>query len=62
MKNTNPLDKKTAKEKAAYVTSKVAYWPKSMVARFAEMEKNIQSEREENAKFRATVLKLIAKK
>ena len=61
MKNTNPLDKKTAKEKAAYVSSLVRYWPKSVMGRFAEMEKNIQSEREENAKFRATVLKLLSK-
>ena len=61
MKNTNPLNKKTPKERAEYVSSLVRYLPKSVMGRFAEMEKNIQSEREENAKFRATVLKLLSK-
>jgi len=35
---TNNINDKSAEEKANYVNSKVAYWPKSLVARFAELE------------------------
>ena len=49
------FNNRTPEQKAEFVNSKVAYWPKSLVARFAEMEKVIESEREENKKFRETM-------
>jgi len=38
---TNNQIEKTAEEKQAYVQGKTAYWPKSMVARFAVLEEKI---------------------
>ena len=38
MANTKAFENKTAEERSAYVKSKTAYWPSSMVERFSEME------------------------
>ena len=38
MANTKTFENKTAEERSAYVKSKTAYWPSSMVERFSEME------------------------
>ena len=38
MANTKNFENKTAEEKSAYVRSKTAYWPSSMVERFSELE------------------------
>ena len=38
MANTKAFENKTAEEKSAYVRSKTAYWPSSMVDRFSELE------------------------
>jgi hypothetical protein len=38
MANTKNFENKTAEEKSAYVRSKTAYWPSSMVDRFSELE------------------------
>ena len=38
MANTKAFENKTAEERSAYVKSKTAYWPSSMVDRFSEME------------------------
>jgi|TARA_R100001480_G_scaffold126924_1_gene124792 hypothetical protein len=58
---TKQIDNKTAKEKADFVNGKVAYWPKSILGRFAELEKTVQSEREENKKFRNQVTESMKK-
>lgn len=38
MANKKTFESKTAEERSAYVKSKTAYWPSSMVERFSEME------------------------
>jgi len=38
---TNTLKDKTAEEKQQYVNAKVAYWPKSILGRFSEMEQKV---------------------
>ena len=38
MANTKAFENKTAEEKSAYVRSKTAYWPSTMVDRFSELE------------------------
>ena len=38
MANTKNFENKTAEEKSAYVRSKTAYWPSTMVDRFSELE------------------------
>ena len=38
MANTKAFENKTAEQKAAYVRSKTAYWPSTMVDRFSELE------------------------
>ncbi len=35
---TNNINDKSAEEKSKYVESKIAYWPKSILGRFGEME------------------------
>tara|TARA_Y100000004_G_scaffold14967_1_gene15778 strand:- start:118 stop:291 length:174 start_codon:yes stop_codon:yes gene_type:complete len=52
---TNNQIEKTAEEKQAYVQGKTAYWPKSMVARFAVLEENI-------AKLDEKMTQILAKK
>ena len=52
---TNSQIEKTAEEKQAYVQGKTAYWPKSMVARFAVLEENI-------AKLDEKMTQILAKK
>ena len=38
MANTKAFENKTAEQKSAYVRSKTAYWPSSMVERISELE------------------------
>ena len=38
MANTKKFENKSPEERTAYVKSKTAYWPSSMVERFSEME------------------------
>ena len=38
MANTKAFENKTAEQKSAYVRSKTAYWPSTMVDRFSELE------------------------
>ena len=55
MTDKTDVSNKSAKEKADFVNNKVAYWPKSILGRFSELEKIVQSEREENKKFRESM-------